>query len=338
MTKVTIKDIAQVAGVSHPTVSKALNNVPGVKEETRQRILQIARQMDYVPNVAAKRLVNHKNRSMGLILPHAKGLFFHHLCGRLEEEASRRDINVLVSFADGRQALKTFREHFVDFAVGWFDPAWLPNPAFTKEWKLYQGQFVVIGGGNTELGHVLDVDRFYQVQEAVKYLHSIGHRRIAFAGREGPKCQGYIHGLMDCGLNYHPSRMIVINSAYYDGIDRKKEEMRHKFNTLWQGKHRPTALIMDSQDVAFSLVNTIGELQISIPEDLSIICYDDVPELSVYPVPLTVCGPAIPDLVQRVLDLYEQIYQGHQFKQPVREVVTSKLILRDSTRPINPLC
>ena len=79
MANVTIKDIAIAAGVSHPTVSKALNNAPGVSDETRRKILKLAAQMNYTPNMAAKRLANKGNRSIGFIWPKAEGIFFYHL-------------------------------------------------------------------------------------------------------------------------------------------------------------------------------------------------------------------------------------------------------------------
>ena len=108
MPNVTIKDIAQAAGVTHPTVSKALNNAPGVRAETRQRILELAEQMNYIPNVAAKRLAKQKNRSLGFIWPQIEGLFFYHLCSDLQREAVRRDIDVVVSMSEPSKALRTF--------------------------------------------------------------------------------------------------------------------------------------------------------------------------------------------------------------------------------------
>ena len=100
MANVTIKDIAIAAGVSHPTVSKALNNAPGVSDETRRRILKLAAQMNYVPNMAARRLANKGNRSIGFIWPKAEGIFFYHLVNALQEEAGARGIDVLVSMSD----------------------------------------------------------------------------------------------------------------------------------------------------------------------------------------------------------------------------------------------
>ena len=81
--------------VSHPTVSKALNNAPGVSDETRRKILKLAAQMNYTPNMAAKRLANKGNRSIGFIWPKAEGIFFYHLANALQEEAGARGIDVV---------------------------------------------------------------------------------------------------------------------------------------------------------------------------------------------------------------------------------------------------
>ena len=333
MPNVTIKDIAQAAGVTHPTVSKALNNAPGVRPETRQRILELARQMNYVPNVAAKRLVKQKNRSMGFIWPQIEGLFFYHLCSSLQQEAVRRDINVVVSMSEPAKALRTFREHFIDFTLAWFFPDWVASTDFLKERGLYDGAFTIIGGGSMENAYRISIDREKGIADAVGYLSEIGHKKIAYIGAQGPKSNGFIRGILDAGLRHHPSRLIALNTQYYDGTNANRAEAAGKFEYLWNSSHRPTALIIDSQDTAFALINCIHELGISIPKDLSVISYDDIPELSIYQVPLTTCGPSIQDIVRTVLDLYEDYYQNRLENRSVCQTILPQLIVRDSTCP-----
>ena len=333
MSNVTIKDIALAAGVTHPTVSKALNNAPGVRPETRQRILELARQMNYIPNMAAKRLANQKNRSLGFIWPQTEGLFFYHLCGSLQREAVRREINVVVSMSEPVQALRTFHEHFIDFTLAWFFPDWLPGVDFIKERELYDGALTIIGGGRMENAHLISIDRERGTRDAVRYLAEIGHQKVAYIGAKGSKSEGFIQGILETGLRYHPSRLITMDTQYYEGVNANRAEAAQKFARLWRGKHRPTALIIDSQDTAFALINCIHELGISIPEDLSVVSYDDIPELSIYQVPLTTCGPSIDDIVRTVLDVYEDYYQGRISGEPRCQTILPKLVIRDSARP-----
>jgi len=335
MPNVTIKDIAQAAGVSHPTVSKALNNSPGVSEDTRQRILELAKHMNYIPNIAAKRLANQKNRSIGFIWPQVEGLFFYHLCSVLQREAVRRDIDVVVSMSDPVKALRTFNEHFIDFTLAWFFPEWVPGVDFIKERELYTGEMMIVGGGRMERAHMTSIDRAKGIYDAVAYLSRIGHRKIAYIGEKGgkgEKSDGYIRGILDAGLPHHQSRFITVDTKYYAGAAANRREMAEKFTSLWQSEHRPTALIIDSQDTAFGLINTLHELSVSIPGDLSVVSYDDIPELSIYQVPLTTCGPSIQDIVDSLLDSYEDFYHNNFADSPVNRVIYPRLTIRESTR------
>ncbi|MEA4889555.1 MAG: LacI family DNA-binding transcriptional regulator [Clostridiaceae bacterium] len=330
---VTIKDIAYAAGVSHPTVSKALNNAPGVNEETKQRILKIAKQMNYVPNMAAKRLVNKSNRSLGFVWPKAEGIFFYHLCNALQEEALRRQVNVLVSMSEPITALKTFREHFIDFVLYWFFPNWTPSSDFIREREQYPGEVAIIGGGYMDHAAIIEIDRMQSIYNAVKYLAGQGHKRIAFIGEETDKSNGFLKGSLELKLEYHPDYFVKISSTYYQGIQENRRELEQKFNNLWQSSNRPTALILDSQDTAFGLINILREHNISVPKDVSIISYDDIPELSIYEVPLTTCGPSIKEMVQIILDLYD-CYNNNETWDNVRKIV-SKIVVRDSTPAIH---
>lgn len=332
MPNVTIKDIALAAGVSHPTVSKALNNAPGVNPKTKERILELAKQMDYVPNFAAKRLVNKKNRSFGFIWPDVEGLFFYHLCTTLQKEALRRDIDVFVSMSDPAKALRNFDEHFIDFVLCWLFPQSVPTIDFIKEREAYKGEMTIVGGGTMENTNMVRIDRGKGVYDAVQYLAGIGHKRVAFVGEETDKSTGYIKGMLEAGMEYHTDYLISVVATYYHSIDASRKELSEKFTKLWCSDHRPTALILDSQDSAFVLINILRDLNIAVPDDLSIICYDDIPELSIYPVPLTTCSPSIPKIVDTVLNIYEDFYVGKSQRR--KEVILPELIIRESTKPV----
>lgn len=331
MAGVTIKDIAAAAGVSHPTVSKALNGSPGVNEMTRQRILKIARQMNYAPNLAARNLANKKNRSMGLIWPQAEGLFFYHLCESLQRRANKCDIDVFVSMAKPARALRNFHEHMVDYVVHWNTPAWMPDAAFIKAQESFTGQLTILGGGAAKGANRVEIDRARGVMDAVAYLAGIGHRRIAFVGEESEKTAGYMRGVLEYGLDFSPEHIITApDGFYYGGSDRG--EMDARFSRLWEGPNRPTALMLDSQGSAFAMINTILRLGIRIPQDLSVITYDDIPELSIYPVELDTCSPAIEDIIDLVLKDYERFFAKGEVMSEALAALVPKLTIRHSTR------
>jgi len=334
MSDVTIKDIAAAAGVSHPTVSKALNHQPGVGEETRRKILELARQMNYVPNIAAKRLANRKNRSIGFVWPNADGLFFFHVCKTLQKEALRRKIDVVFTMTEPENALRMFREFFIDFALLWSGPAWIPSAEFTAARQRLGGELVIAGGGYAEGAHIASIDRAGGIYNAMKYLASLGHRRIAFLGEESQKSMGYLKYMLEGGLEYHADYFMNVSSTFYRGMRENREELVNKFTRLWQSPLRPTALILDSQDIAFGFLSVLNTLKISVPADLSLICYDDVPELSVYQVPLTTCGPNTGKLVENILSLFEDCYSGNAPNPPARRSFVPELVVRESTKPV----
>lgn len=328
---VTIKDIAKAAGVSHSTVSKALNNVPTISQRTREHILQIAQQMDYTPNLAARKLANKRNRSIGLIWPSAQGLFYYHLCETFQKAAAKRDIDVFVSMSKPHRALYNFRRHLVDYAICWAGPAWRPDEQFTLERTRFSGQITIAGGGFSEGVNLLSINRAQGTFEAVRYLHSLGHRRIAFVGEESDKNTGYMRAVLELGLDFHPSMMITAPEGFYYQETLRRQELDLRFRQLWDSPHRPSALLMDSQGSAFALINTLSGLGLRIPEDLSVITYDDIPEISIYPVALDTCGPSILDIVHAILDDYDRYYLDGVVKSQQLPEIMPQLIKRAST-------
>lgn len=329
---VTIKDIAAAAGVSHPTVSKALNNAPGVSERTRARILKIAAQMGYSPNLAARNLANKQNRSIGLVWPEAEGLFYYHLCKTLQRQAARRDIDVFASMSGLPRALHNFREHLVDYAVCWLGPAWMPDDAFLQEKALFKGQITVVGGGTTQGVNWLGIDRAKGIFETVQYLAGLGHRRIAFVGEESEKSAGYLRGVLECGLDYSPGLMITSPTGFYYKLPSKRGDMDARFAALWHGPQRPTALILDSQGSAFAMIYTLLRLNIRIPEDLSIVTYDDIPEISIFPVQLDTCSPSMEQIVAMVLDDYDRFFAEGRVEAHNLSTIVPQLTIRESSR------
>ena len=329
---VTIKDIAIAAGVSHSTVSKALNNVPTVSAKTRERILDIARRMDYSPNLAARNLANKRNRSIGLIWPSSQGLFYYNLCDTFQKLAAKRDIDVFVSMSKPARALYNFHRHLVDYAVLWSGPSWRPDAQFAQEKQRFRGQVTVAGGGYTDGVNLLNIDRAQGTFEAVQYLAGLGHRSIAFVGDESDKNAGFMRAVLEFGLKYHPSMMITAQDGFYYQSMMRRKELDTRFTELWRSEHRPTAMIMDSQGSAFALINTLMKLGIEIPEDLSVITYDDIPEISIYPVALDTCGPSIAGIVSAILDDYERYYKSGIVQARELQAIVPQLINRESTR------
>ncbi|MFD0712763.1 LacI family DNA-binding transcriptional regulator [Paenibacillus sp. GCM10027626] len=294
---VTIKDIAKLAGVSHPTVSRALNNDPGVNDETRRKILKIAKQLNYVPNLAARRLAERKSNCIGMIWPTFESMFFYNLCKEIQYEAAKKGMTVLLSLADPVEAMRALNQQFVDHVIYWAVPEWKAPAAFLKEKELFKGDMLLMGGGAVEEAHCLTIDRKHGIYEAVCYLARENHREIGFIGQTTDKLVGFTQGIVDSKLEFKRNYIIPVEESYLAG-DAFDEELALE---LLQGEQRPTALVLDSQVVFFQLVKLLRRYKIRIPEDLSLIVYDDVPELQMYEAPLTTIGPPLKLLAKQAI-------------------------------------
>lgn len=324
--KITIKDIAKLAGVSHPTVSKALNNEPGVSEETRQKIVALAKKLHYVPNPAAKRMVDRKTNCIGLIWPPTESLFLYNLIMKIQKKAAEAGMTVLVSLADPVTAMRIFNQHFVDHIVFWTGPAWKPSVEFIRELERYPGSLVIVGGGRQEGAHSIGIDRETGVKQALHHLTGLGHNRVAYIGFRSDKVHAYLLGVQENGLYFRPDYTIRVDSRVpFD------EEAVTKLLQLEQ-EQRPTAFIIDSQILFFKVLKLLRDLKLRIPEDLSIIVYDDTPELELFEIPITVIGPSLEVLSDKIITTIKESDASRNDFPLVEETVAAELSVRQSTR------
>lgn len=325
--KVTIKDIAKMAGVSHPTVSKALNDEPGVSEETREKILRIAREVNYVPNLAAKRLTQHKTNCIGLILPQNEGLFFYHLSHSIQKEALKYGINVIMTVAEPSMALRTFSQQFVDMVIFWLPPDWMPTPEFERERELFSGDILVMGGGRLTDSHRIAIDRRNGIYSAIRHLTELGHRKIAYIGEQNDKMVGYMQALLEFGLEYHGD--YVINS---DAVFGNVSEDR--FLQMINCESKPTALVIDSQGNLFSSIGLIRKFNIRIPDELSVVVYDNIPEIKMFETPLTAVGPSIEKLTVEAFNVYLENRDKKIEQKWIDIEVDPEIVVRKSTKKV----
>lgn len=322
---VTIKDIAKMAGVSHPTVSRALNDDPGVNEETRRNILRIAKQLNYVPNLAARRLAERKSNCIGMIWPAFESMFFYNLCKEIQKEAAKKGMSVLLSLDEPVVAMRTLNQQFVDHVIYWAVPDWEPPAEFLKEKALFKGDMLLMGGGNIEDAHCLRIDRRHGIYEAVRHLAGLGHTDIGFIGQTTDKLVGFTQGIVDCKLDFRRDFLVQVGES-----PTAEEPFDEQTVTeLLLGDRRPTALILDSQIAFFQLSKLLRRHKIRVPDDISLIIYDDVPELQLFEVPLTTIGPPLKQLAERAIDMLSQYGSDEGRGWQVEEIKT-QLVVRES--------
>lgn len=285
---VTIKDIARLAGVSYSTVSKALNDSPLVKPDTKRRIAELAEQLGYQPNFAAKSLVSRRSKTVGIILPSLERVALSALVGRINGELAERGYDVILSTLPPAPAAALFQRLQMDGIVVFEDIA----PEDRHDDAVSADIPVLSIGASHMTGSrfaLVDAKRKEAIKEAVRYLASLGHTNITYIGdnrdsdnKQQEKVAGFLEGAFECGLS--PASATVLDSG--------GNTWRHGFEAgrqMLQGE-KPSAVITGTFDLTAGFLRAVQDGGLDVPGDLSLVGYDNVPQLAELDVPVTAVG------------------------------------------------
>ncbi|NMN01916.1 LacI family DNA-binding transcriptional regulator [Bifidobacterium panos] len=277
--KVTIFDVAKASGVSSSAVSYALNDKPGVSEATRAKVLKVAQQLGWKPNGAAQSLARSNTSRIGVVLAREAHLlsvepYMMELLAGLGAELEQHDYSLLLRFAVGRDTEMAILNDWI--ATGSVDALLLVNlemndrrVALLKK----HPEMPVLAMCDPSLSGGLPAMRSLDMQavgKAVSYLHDLGHQRIGRVG--GPESFGhsYIRDAAFCdaatelGVRY---RCLHADYTPKGGIEATK--------LLLSVEPRPTAIIYDNDVMALAGMGIAREMGFDVPQDLSIMAWDD---------------------------------------------------------------
>ena len=279
--KITIKDIARVAKVSPMAVSMAINNRPGVSEDTRKRILKIAKGLNYQPNYAAKSLVTKRSYTIGLILDNIANPFFPELTKGIEETASKSDYNLLLcntsqDLKAEKKCIDMLRSKGVD---GIILTTVVANDPHIK--PLIEERFPFVCAVRQPLDLFFDnkvdyvvIDNFLGAHKGGKHLWKLGHERIAVL--TGPKnvsttigrTEGFRKALAEEGVKLGPTLVVECNYS--------RENAYLAAKRLLKLKNPPTAFYTEDDTMAIGVRDAILESGLRIPEDIAIMGFDNI--------------------------------------------------------------
>jgi len=281
---VTIKDIAKLANVSHTTVSRALNNSPFIKEDTKKRILEISSQLNYTPNYNAKNLVLQKSHTIGLFFTSitegtSSSFFIDTIKGVYA--VIEDNYNLIVR---GIDSLKDFSS----ISLQRYDGIILMSQSDKDNALIYHAlerkiPIVVLNRqiGEEKLINIVS-DNKKGAYDATQYCIKHGHRHIAIIeGKEGfrstqERKEGYLEALLESNIPIRGEYIVkgdyTIRSGYL---------AMQKLLSLSQ---RPTAVFCSNDDMAIGAMNAVFGSGLSVPDDVSIIGFDDI-DLAKYTFP-----------------------------------------------------
>ena len=277
MTKrTTIKDVAALAGVSPATVSRVLDDHPDISPETKARVRAACAQLDYVPNAAARGLTGQSTHTIGLLVTDISNPYFADMATAIETAAAGRGYRVLFSNSrrDPRQELLAIENFLARQIDGIVIAATSPETQARHARLLGDLPCVYLGVNHNESCSYVMADNDAGAYAATRYLLSLGHRDILFlGGRESSRTRelrvrGFRRALEEAGL---AGRHIPAPSD----VAKLRQWSYEKALELFSGP-LPDAIFAYSDLTALKVLEAAEERGIRIPEDLSLMGYDNI--------------------------------------------------------------
>ncbi|NLJ85252.1 MAG: LacI family transcriptional regulator [Firmicutes bacterium] len=341
--RITMTDIAKMAGVSVATVSRVINDSPGVSDENRKRISKLIEELGYQPNFTARNLVRQSTRTIAVInmqtlgqlhAQPASGRMLQGIESVLTSNGYRCTILSRDEFAQDMSELRLIKGGSVDGIL--LNGAKLNDP-LALELTQRNFPFVIIGRAiGLVNSHYVDIDNVFGAYSAVESLVRLGHRRIAHVcgsqqtnlGVE--RLEGYRRALLEAGLAYNES--LVIDA----GLTRKEvyTSVRRFFENIAQ-EERPTAVFTFNDFFAIPVIRALLDLGLQVPRDVSVIGFDDDEASQYLNPPLASVRAPISEMGMKAAEMLLKLIQGKQIDS--RQVILqTRVIERDSLGSPSP--
>jgi len=339
---ITIKDIAKVAGVSHTTVSRALNGHPAISTETVERIKLLAEELGYVPSAAARGLKTNRSHVLGVIVHRIEDPFLAEVLKGIEDtlHVSEYSLFLAATRRDPKReqrVIQVMGERRVD---GVIISSTQINFDRIRQLNRFGIPFVLINNQAMDEPDTYSIyhDDAYGSSQIMQHLLDLGHERIAYLGyslggrTNAKRLEGYEIALRQSGLRqrseYIASATIGTPAGGAQGIQ-----------ALLGLKELPTAVMCYNDMMAIGAIQAIQRAGLHVPKDISITGFDNIdlsayitPALTTFHQPKYELGTKAAAMMLRVLN------DDTEISEPDVQVLRGELTLRESTAPPNLGC
>lgn len=330
---VTIRDVAEQAGVSISTVSRVLNDKDDVASDTYEKVQSVIRELGYTSSLAARSMRSRRTNVIGLIVPDVEDSFTIQVMKGVNREIMERDYDLLIytSGSIKKQSAADRERHFVALLNGSItDAIIMVTPAATSFSTAAPVVAVDPNNQSPDCPAVIATNHA-GVVTAMEYLIELGHRRIGFIGGRPDlqsaqqRFEGYQDALARAGLAQDPDLIVV-----GDFTPETSHECACQLLLL---DERPTAILAANDQSAFGAMAAAREMGLRIPKDLSVVGFDNIPEAAHSNPPLTTIDQFVDKMgtvaVEMVIDLVQgQHLDGFLYTMP------TELVIRDSCRAV----
>lgn len=283
-------DIAKIVGVSRSTVSRVINDYPNVPDETKKKVMEVIKKYDYVPHASARLLAGVQNRIIGLFVVDSKtdtcgrqvsaSDYFTPFIGDIIDVANNSGYNVLVTRVNKLKDYRRVKEIFYNKTIAGGIFIGQKNDEAEIQEIITAGYKVALVDQSIRTEDdvyskciIVNADSLNGAYDATKYLIEMGHAKIAhISGEVGSlstiyRVEGYKKALKDSGIDFKNSLMVKGNFT---------EESGYKAVKKLFSKDNPTAVFVANDTMAIGVLQGLKEMGIRVPEDVSVIGFDDI--------------------------------------------------------------
>lgn len=334
---VSIKDIAKSVGVSTATVSKALNHKSGVSQAVRNQIIEKAKEMGYVVNGLARGMKISKTFTVGVLVSDIKNPFFSEVISAMERVLYAKKYNLMIcNVGENPQKEVEYLELLVSKKV---DGLIVAPAAEGQNLSIYKN-LVRHGMKIVLFDRLIDsvncdsvvIDNRAAIYDAVKYLKDKGHTQIgavygierSYTGHE--RLSGFREAMKNFGLEYHSE---WVKSGFFTEENSYKKSIE-----ILQKVKKPTAMIAMNNFTTLGLMRAIKDLNLKVPEDLSVVGFDDAEWMKVSSPSITTVVQPADAIGMTAATLLLDAIENENSHTPQHIVLKAKLIERESVKSL----
>ncbi len=336
---ITIIDVAKRAGVSQATVSAVMNAKTNVRPRTRDLVLKVMKEFNYRPMGVARNLKKGElQKSIGIIVRDLNAPFYTSIASGVKDYASEKGYSVFMTSSDDnhereKNLLHLYSSNNIDGTIIAPVLGGASGIEHLFELKMFNHPFVLLEDVKGIRANVVAIDNTEALRQVVKYLIRCGHTKIVhFAGsphssQTSDKIEGFKLAFSESTLVFHNDMIVSIGSRY--------EESFEKTIKYFNGRSRnnyPTAIVCYDDIQAFGTMNALREMDIPVPDGISVVGHDDIFYARHCPIPLTTVRMPLNEMGRKAAEILIRNIESTRVEREERVILTTDLVVRQSTK------
>lgn len=332
----TVEDVAREAKVSVATVSRVLNNQTSVRPETCERVYRAIEKLSFEPNMSARNLRRNETRVILIVAPNITNPYYAHILTGIGDGANESGYSALIYNTAGdearvRSGMDMLRKKRADGAIllaNGIDSTWIQE--YAGEHPIVQCSEYAL---NLDIPRV-SIDNYKAAQDIMEYIIGLGHKRIATISSTNNyistalRLEGYRDSLERCGIEVREDYIA------FAGEDYSFKSGKAAAFKLLKLEERPTAIFCISDTIALGAITAAKELGIRVPEELTVIGFDDVEDTTMFHPYITTIAQPCYQLGRESFRILHQCMNNRK-EADTKVVLPHEFIIRESSAPLH---